>query len=308
MIDTKVLLYLVKLNKINFFVRSVLAPEYINCPTCLIARFKELTLFSLNIVLLIYYSLFKLYSSFKNIGLYVFGVSYTFDFTIFSFSAMGSLFRISKIKSKVNINNIEFKCIGNQDIDIISIIFGSLLGKSEAEKRENGTCINFWYKAIHLDYSQSLFNYLCILGYCKPEFSTITKSLGKKGKLYKIMRFWTCIFADFSWVYDMWYINNIKTIPNCIGEYLTPSALAIFIMDSGVKTHEGLSFTRSFTFTECELLLKVLDSNFKLKATIKSTGTHNQYKICILKESIPSLRNQIYLYLIPSLKYKLIFN
>lgn len=302
-IDTKILLFLVKLNKINFII------EYINCPTCLIIRFKELALFSLKIVLLTYYNLFKLYLFLKNIVFYIFGVSYNFVFTNFSFSVTSSLFWISKIQSrKVNINNAEFKSIDSPDIDIISIIFGSLLGKSEAEKREKGICINFFYKAIHLDYSHNLFNYLCTLGYCKPEFSIIKKSLGKKGKLYKSMRFWTCTLVNFDWIYDMWYINNIKTIPNCIGKYLTPLALATFIMDSGVKTQEGLSFNKSFTYSECELLVKVLDSNFKLKANIKSTGTYNQHKFCILKESIPSLRNQVDCYFIPSLKYKLIFN
>lgn len=288
-----------KLNKINFLI------EYINCPRCLIIRFKVLAFFTLNIVLLTYYNLFKLYLYFKAQALIV--MVNNLYFTVLSTTC--SLLSISKIKSrKVNINKTEFKSKGKPDIDIISIIFGSLLGKSVAEKRENGTCIIFFYKAIHLDYSQNLFNYLCTLAYCKPEFSIIKKKLGKKGKLYKTMKFWTSNLANFDWIYEMWYINNIKTIPNCIGKYLTPLALAIFIMDSGVKTQEGLSFTKSFTLTECELLIKVLDSNFKLKANIQSTGVYNQYKICILKESIPSLRNQVNSYFISSLKYKLIFN
>ena len=68
----------------------------------------------------------------------------------------------------------------------------------------------------------------------------------------------------------MWYINNKKTIPNSIGKYLTPLCLAVFIMNSGVKTPEGLSFTNSFSYSECELFVKVLESNFKLKVNYLS--------------------------------------
>jgi hypothetical protein len=105
----------------------------------------------------------------------------------------------------------------------------------------------------------------------------------------------------------MWYKNNIKSVPSSISEYLTALALATWIMDSGVKTSEGLSFSNSFTFLECELLVKALYCNFGLKAIIKNTGIADQYQICILKSYMPYLRNQIGDYIIPSIKYKLLF-
>ena len=205
------------------------------------------------------------------------------------------------------VNTDYCKDITSHNTDIISIIFGSLLGLSEADKREQGVCINFYYKALHLDYPHKLLKYLTTLGYSRPEFSSIKKSLGKKGKLYKTMSFFTITLAHFDWIYDMWYINNKKTIPNSIGKYLTPLALAVFIMNSGVKTPGGLSFKNSFSYSECELLVKILYSNFKLKASIKKTGIIDRYTICILKNSIFSLSNQVGCYIIPSLKYKLIF-
>lgn len=210
------------------------------------------------------------------------------------------------VEKMVNIDYCKDKTYHN--MDIISIIFGSLLGLSEADKREQGVCINFSYKALHLDYPHILLIHLTTLGYSRSEFSSIKKSLGKKGKLYKTMSFYTFTLASFDWIYDMWYINNKKTIPNSIGKYLTPLALAVFIMDSGVKTPEGLSHSSSFSYSECELLVKILYSNFKLKASIKKTGIIDQYRICILRNSIPSLSNQVDCYIVPSLKYKLIFS
>ena len=59
-----------------------------------------------------------------------------------------------------------FNRIGPHNIDILSIIFGSLLGKGEAEKSQYGTRIIFNSKSMHLDYSLTLHKYLFTIGYC----------------------------------------------------------------------------------------------------------------------------------------------
>lgn len=200
-----------------------------------------------------------------------------------------------------------FNRIGPHNSDIFSIIFGSLLGKGEAEKRKDGTRIIFYHKAMHLKYSLTLHDLLFAAGYCNHlDTSIISKELGKKGKLFKIMSFNTWTYTSLDWIYDMWYKNNIKTVPQSIGEYLTPLALAVWVMDSGVKIPMGLSFSKSFLLSECELLVRALHDNFGLKVIIYNKGIPSQYCIYIPKESMISLKNKIGNYVIPGMKYKLL--
>jgi hypothetical protein len=97
-------------------------------------------------------------------------------------------------------------------------------------------------------------------------------------------------------------VNDVKVVPLSIGYYLTPLALAIFIMDSGVKSAGGLELRRSvqrdtehykinyFSYSDCLLLVQALDNNLGVKATIRSTGVPSQYKIYIPKEYMAELR------------------
>lgn len=82
----------------------------------------------------------------------------------------------------------------------------------------------------------------------------------------------------------MWYKSNIKRVPESIGQYLTPLALAIWIMDDGAKVGKGLKLsTNSFTFNECLILVKALSDNFNIKASIQSAGSKDQNIIYIWK-------------------------
>jgi ubiquinol-cytochrome c reductase cytochrome b subunit len=98
----------------------------------------------------------------------------------------------SSVKLKVNrLKGIHR--IGPHNKDIISIIFGSLLGDGYAEKRLNGvgTRINFYQEAVHVEYLLHLHKILSKLGYSNPKIPIITSRLGTKGKIKKIVRFST---------------------------------------------------------------------------------------------------------------------
>lgn len=99
----------------------------------------------------------------------------------------------------------------------------------------------------------------------------------------------------------------VKVIPKNIDYYLTPLALAIWIMDDGGKLGKGLKLsTNSYSYEDCLYLVEVLFIKFKLKATIQSTGITNQYVIYIWKESMSDLREIVLPFIHPSMKYKLI--
>lgn len=221
------------------------------------------------------------------------------------------IFFISILSEGKNKRCIGSKRIGPHHHDILAIIFGSLLGDGHAEKRIGGigTRITFYQEGSHLSYILWLHNIIEFKGYCNNTVPTISTRISKGGKLRKIARFRTWTYTSFNWIHDLWYDHGIKKVPDCIGEYLTPLALAIWIMDDGSKVSKGLKLcTNSFTYKECLLLVNALNDNFSLKASVQSAGasTKDQYILYIWKESMPKLREQIESLIIPEMKYKII--
>jgi ubiquinol-cytochrome c reductase cytochrome b subunit len=200
------------------------------------------------------------------------------------------------------------KRIGPHNKNVLSIIFGSLLGDGHAELRSkgNGTRITFYQEGSHVSYLLWLHNLLAELGYCSSNLPVIQTRLGQKGIVRKIIRFRTWTYSSLNWVHELWYINGMKIVPANIGEFLTPLALAIWIMDDGGKVSSGLKLaTNSFSYSDCLLLVKVLYDNFNIKASVQSAGKDNQYHIYIWKDSIPLLREIVLPYVHSSMKYKL---
>jgi ubiquinol-cytochrome c reductase cytochrome b subunit len=198
--------------------------------------------------------------------------------------------------------------IGPHNKEVISIIFGSLLGDCHGEYRNkgNGTRFCFYQESSQPTYLFWLHNLLSDLGYCTKNKPKINTRLGVKGVVRKIIRFKTWTYSSFNWIHDLWYTNNTKIVPLTIGHYLSPLALAIWIMDDGFKVGKGLKLcTNSFSYSECILLVKVLFDNFNLKSSIQSNGKENQYIIYIWAESMPLLREIILPYVHPSMKHKI---
>jgi len=201
--------------------------------------------------------------------------------------------------------------IGPHNKNVISILFGSLLGDGYAEKRTkgNGTRIRFYQEGSHLSYLLFLHKTLADLEYCNPSVPKVQKRLGKKGIVRKIIRFNTWTYSSLNWIHELWYVNGIKVIPGNIGEFLDPLALAVWIMDDGCKAGSGLKLaTNSFNYSDCILLVKVLNENFNIKASVQSAGANpltEQYVIYIWKDSMPLLLEIVEPYVHSSMKYKL---
>ena len=108
-------------------------------------------------------------------------------------------------------------------------------------------------------------------------------------------------------IYDLFYINQIKIVPSVLGQFLTPLALAIWIMADGSKVSGGLKLcTNSFSFADCNFLATLLYKNFNLKASVQSASAKDQYHIYIWKESMPLLRDIVGPYVHSSMKYKIL--
>lgn len=199
------------------------------------------------------------------------------------------------------------KRIGPHNMDILSIIFGTLLGDGHAEKRANGTRIAFYQEGSHKDYLLWLHNLISQLGYCNSTEPQINTRLAVNDKIRHIIRFKTWTYSSFNWIYDLFYINQIKIVPSVLGQFLTPLALAIWIMADGSKVSGGLKLcTNSFSFADCNFLVTLLYNNFNLKASVQSAGAKDQYHIYIWKESMPLLREIAGPYVHSSMKYKIL--
>ena len=201
--------------------------------------------------------------------------------------------------------------IGPLNIDIISIIYGSILGDGHAEKIKGGkgTRILIQQEYSNISYLYYLHNIISNLGYCNSNIPKIKLRLGKKGKIKYYLKFNTWTYESFNYIYNEWYIQNnsgnIKIIPKSLELYLTPLALAIWIIDDGCKFNKGLKLaTNCFKYNEVLYLIILLDKKYNIKASIKKSN-NLQFIIYIWVESIPLLAKIVSPYIIPSIKYKL---
>ena len=226
---------------------------------------------------------------------------------------------INKNKYIINLNITNKKDINNNigplNIDILSIIYGSILGDGHAEKRKGGkgTRIVFQQEYCNINYLYYLHSLLANLGYCNTNLPLIKTRLGKKGKIRQYLKFNTWTYDSFNMIYSEWYIKNIsgkgniKVIPKSLDNYLTPLALAIWIIDDGCKLGKGLKFTTNcFSYKDVQYLLYLLHNKYNIKTTIhKGNKENTQFVIYVWKESIPILTKIVSPYIIPSIKYKL---
>ena len=194
-----------------------------------------------------------------------------------------------------------FQRIGPHPLTILSIIYGGLLGDSHAEKRSfkviNGvrlgnTRVCFKQGSPNVQYLLHNWKIVSSMGYCSNNKPKLTKSIGKKNKVYFHIRFSTWTYASFNFIYELFYKEGKKIVPSydILYEIITPLALATWIMDDGSKRIGGglLLHTNSFTFDEVKRLSRLLNEKFNLKTTIRSNKYHLIY---IKKESMDLLRN-----------------
>jgi len=198
--------------------------------------------------------------------------------------------------------------IGPHNKEILSIIYGSLLGDAHAEKRlaGTGTRISFYQEASHLKYIFYLHDLLFKAGYCNDKLPIAKTRLGVNGKIRKYVRFHTWTYTSFDWIYDEWYANDIKRVPKSIEEYLTPLSLAIWIMSSWAKKSQGLRLYKPLAYEDCILLNKILFKKYLIESIVCKTSDSSKYVLFIKKEFIEKLKHIINPYIINSMKYKLI--
>jgi hypothetical protein len=162
-----------------------------------------------------------------------------------------------------------------------------LIGHCEAQKE-----LVLWKKQILNDY-----------------VNLIKRNIDKRGNSI-MYSFSTVVHNDFKYFYNLFYENGGKVIKEEMVQYLTPLALAVWIMDDGSRYQAKNTMriaTDSFTKSENELLQYFLKTNFDLRAEVRGyIRNHRQFHYLSF-----NVRNSILLsdiirpYIINSMKYKI---
>lgn len=201
--------------------------------------------------------------------------------------------------------------IGPHNYDILCVIFGSLLGDSHAEKRVNATRICFQQESSNVDYLHHIWKIFNDTGYCSDVKPALQKRIGPNGKIRFVCRFKTFTYGSLNWIHEAFYINGVKVVPTIISDFLSPLALAIWIMDDGVWAGYGVRIaTNSLTLVDVQRLCEVLNQKYGLvcSAVINGYSKHEglpQYNLYIQAESIPTLRKLVKPFFVESMFYKL---
>lgn len=203
-----------------------------------------------------------------------------------------------------DIPNIRAKYrIGPHDKDVISVIFGGLLGDAYANKRIiDGVRIYFKHNVIHLSYILWLYKFFYERGYVSnlPPRS-YTRIVNKN-----IYEFNTFTFKSFFWIHKLFYSSGKKKLPSydSLSLYLTPLALAILIMNNGGFVQSGVRIaTYHFTYEEHLIMIQVLKDKYDLDCTIQTMNKN--YCLYIKSKSLDKLRKIVDKHIISSMKYKL---
>lgn len=194
--------------------------------------------------------------------------------------------------------------IGPHSKQVLSVLVGNLLGAGSAEKRHGSTRFQIYMEAHQMEYVCWLHKIFSKAGYCNPKRPQIHRRIGKGNRIRYGIRFKLYSFSSLNWLYDAFYVDNVKRIPPQIGEWLDAQALAIWLMDDGGGVGSGVCLaTHCFSFQDQQLLQKTLLDNFNLITSLHREKNH--WKIYIPKNQRESLIHWVKPFLLPSMFSKI---
>jgi hypothetical protein len=208
------------------------------------------------------------------------------------------------ISSISNMNNEPLSLIQKKVLTVLLLSDGMLTKRNKGTKGKANfsltqTCNpNSEYVLGHIEllfYTFNLFdNYI---NYSIP----MTNWARTKNKLYPYLYFNTITSNEFLELYNLWYINNKKTVPKDIDLYLTPRVLVFWAMGDGGKCGSGFHFnTNAFGDEGVGTLRNALLKNFNL-----SSSLHSRNRIFIPSAEMNKFREIVRIHMLPGFLYKL---
>ena len=160
--------------------------------------------------------------------------------------------------------------IGPHNLDVISLIVGSLLSNSYLEKRKSGLGIRivFIKCSNNVEYLMWFHSVLSDNGYCSNKKPKLYKIIGKGNKVLFTYSIKSYSFSSFTWLFNMFYRYNIKIIPRNLDKYLTPLALATLFLSSPWGKNSKLA-TTWISAEDLEYLSLILKNKYNIETIIK---------------------------------------
>ena len=169
------------------------------------------------------------------------------------------------------------------------------------DKTSKNALIGLKQSLAHSDYVWFVFSFLS--DYCNivPQ---LKKGI-KAGKPFYGLEFVTRSLPCFTELYNIFYVNGVKVIPNYIYELLTPLAFAHLIQgDGGFKSKGIYLCTDSYTVQDVVRLMNVLIIRYELKCTLHKASNDKGYRIYISRSSVGKVVEIVKPHIIPSMYYK----
>ena len=120
-------------------------------------------------------------------------------------------------------------------------LIGLTLGDVSLEKATSNSNVRLRFDqsiSIHSEYIYFLYDLFKDFTLSPPK-STYRKPDKRTGKIYNSLIFKTIMLPCFNYLWELFYINKVKTIPSNIGDLLTEVGLAFWIIDDGGSGSNG---------------------------------------------------------------------
>ncbi len=178
-----------------------------------------------------------------------------------------------------------------------SVIIGSLFGDGYIRTipgRKNAF-LEINHSIIQKKYVDWKYNVLASISGSPPKARK-----GNEGRI--AYRFYTRQHPELTQLANLFYQKGKKVVPKI---HIDSVSLAIWYMDDGSKCRDSDVYlnTQQFTFSDQQYLLEILAS---LGIFARLNKDKNYFRIRLLKESIPKLRDLITEHVIDDMRYKLV--
>lgn len=205
---------------------------------------------------------------------------------------------------------IEYKqalCLSNI---LFEISIGTLLGYASIQTQNQG-------KSYRLKFQQSNKLHRDYLHHLHDQFSDWVLSAPHYDKKRNMWSFQTISHIDFNKLADIFVLDSQKNLckkhikPYFVEQYLTPRALAYWIMDDGGKSSYNKDYqrkgfalnTHSFPKNQVEILRQGLETRYGLNCWLKSNK--NKWIIVISGNDHKKMMDLISEFIIPSMYHKI---
>lgn len=219
------------------------------------------------------------------------------------YSQNGSITDKSEISISEVTNSHEKGTIGDMN-RIKEILFGSVLGDGQLELPPRGVNARFGFTQAEGQKDYFVFVGKSLSAIHSAKYRGYEYVDKRTGKTYKSLNFWTKALPMLTELYNLFYINKIKTVPADLS-LLTPIAFAHWICQDGSRgTCRGLYLcTDGFTHTDVQRLKDYLSKTYSIKCSIHKVN--GRYRIYIFAKSVQTVRDLVVPYMHKTMLYKL---